>query len=97
MSRCAVLCTRHASDIAQSGPEPPACAKSRQTGPGSVQAPRAMEAVGSNGPSAWLPGAAIGAGFGYASANIVGAMITAAGLALAFVTLRLDARERRHI
>lgn len=56
-----------------------------------------MEAVGSNGPSAWLPGAAIGAGFGYASANIVGAMITAAGLALAFVTLRLDARERRHI
>lgn len=56
-----------------------------------------MEAVGSNGPSAWLPGAAIGAGFGYASANIVGAMMTAAGLALAFVTLRLDAPERRHI
>lgn len=47
--------------------------------------------------AAWLAGAAIGAGFGYASANIVGAMMTAAGLALAFVTLRLDARERRHI
>jgi len=45
----------------------------------------------------WLAGAAIGAGFGYASVNIVGAMMTAAGLALAFVTLRLDARERRHI
>lgn len=50
-----------------------------------------------NALAAWLAGAAIGAGFGYASANIVGAMMTAAGLALAFVTLRLDARERRHI
>ena len=47
--------------------------------------------------AAWLAGAAIGAGFGYASANIVSAMMTAAGLALAFVTLRLDAPERRHI
>lgn len=50
-----------------------------------------------NALAAWLAGAAIGAGFGYASANIVGAMMTAAGSALAFVTPRLDARERRHI